>query len=100
MYEAFLRYDADKSGVLDLEEVQNLLVEFGLMPKSKADRDRVEMLFDALDADGGGELDFLELLGFIREIRLQAAAEKREELRAWFESYDRDKSGDLSMREI
>lgn len=99
-YQAFHTYDVDHGGMLDVDEIEQLLLQFGLMPKGRAEQDAVHDIIDEVDTDEIGELSFTQTLHLVKRLRRKANDDRREELRSYFDSYDRDGSGDLSMAEI
>merc|ERR1719359_2745287 len=52
------------------------------------------------DDDAEPEFDFPSYLHLISRLRAKVAADKRDELQEVFAQYDKDQSGDLSMREV
>ena len=56
IYEVFRKYDADGGGTLDMEELSVLLKEL----KVPMTEEELEKLFDELDEDGEGGIDFEE----------------------------------------
>lgn len=108
LYTAFCRYDSDGSGKLDIEETRGLLAQFGLLPRCKVEQEEMERLLlrsgveesKDVDDDDDPEFDFPAYLQLISRLRSKVAADKRDELQEVFAQYDKDHSGDLSMREV
>ena len=52
----FNRFDRDKNGKLDIQEVENVFRDLGEHPTP----DKMQIIFNELDADKSGEIDFEE----------------------------------------
>ena len=67
MRRAFKSYDQDGNGVLDRQEINNLLInhfkEQGIKKKPK--KEDIDEFFDKLDEDHSGEIDFEEFKEFM-----------------------------------
>eukprot|EP00746_Dinoflagellata_sp_MGD_P078489 gnl/MRDRNA2_/MRDRNA2_31382_c0_seq1.p1 gnl/MRDRNA2_/MRDRNA2_31382_c0~~gnl/MRDRNA2_/MRDRNA2_31382_c0_seq1.p1 ORF type:complete len:741 (+),score=193.92 gnl/MRDRNA2_/MRDRNA2_31382_c0_seq1:42-2264(+) len=100
LYQAFCRYDKDKSGLLDKEESMAALNDIGLLPKTRVEREEVEQLMRKMDADGDQELNFREFLVLMSQAKIMIREKRQQELRTLFESYDSDQSGELGAAEI
>lgn len=136
----FTKYDADNSGELDEDEVNHVLTDFGVMPKSRLERQAMVDLFwevkhpgKSAPADfaqrnsvlnGAGRpavvasmkleprkkevkpprealnFSFSEFLLLMKKVRKLQADSQMSDLKTEFNRYDRDKSGELDMREI
>lgn len=94
MRQVFLQLDANADGKLTKEEVLEGLSKSELPAKDLA---RLEELFDVADSDGNGLLDYTEFLAAMmgRQGRLSHQA-----CVAAFRSFDVDKSGTISVKEI
>jgi hypothetical protein len=57
---AFELFDADGSGEIDIDELNNMLMELAI----PMERQELENLFNEMDEDGGGSIDFNEFLGW------------------------------------
>merc|ERR1719161_3268517 len=55
----FDRYDRDQSGFLDRSELNNLIADCGLGPRSKAEREEMQALIDSSDADQNAQVTFM-----------------------------------------
>ena len=62
LQEAFDKYDKDKSGALDLDEVVKLANSLG----AKATKKELEDLFKSIDVDHDNKLSFSEFLAWYR----------------------------------
>merc|ERR1711937_421878 len=92
-------YDADHSGFLDRSELYFLIADCGLGPRSKAERDDIEALIAASDADHNAQVTFMEFLHLIRGIRRLSCARSQRNLQKLFKRYDKDGSGTMSFAE-
>lgn len=90
-----MRYDADSSGHLDLEEFTKLAEEanFG----SLGFEQKIRECFVKFDADKSGDIDIDELQAAFDDLQLDLT---RNELEALIEQYDVDRSGVLDEREF
>ena len=59
----FKQLDADKSGMIGVDEIEETLISLGLA-KSVED---VSNIVKDLDEDGNGELDFEEFIGLLKD---------------------------------
>ena len=85
IYEIFRKYDADGSDSIDKGEIRILLDELNV-PMTKEELDE---LFEELDEDGGGEIDFEEFYNwFAREADAQ-----RDKNSSWFDRFKGKKEG-------
>lgn len=62
LQEAFDKYDKDKSGFLDMDEVVKLASSLG----AKASKKELEDLFKSIDSDHDNKLSFNEFLAWYR----------------------------------
>lgn len=62
LQEAFDKYDKDKSGYLDMDEVVKLATSLG----AKASKKELEELFKSIDVDHDNKLAFNEFLAWYR----------------------------------
>jgi Ca2+-binding EF-hand superfamily protein len=103
LHDSFERQDHDGGGTLDETEVRGALLEYGLMPRKPELREKVEALIRASTLDekerrkGMTFHGFLDLLKSLRQVN---AEDSREDLRALFNSCDKDGSGELNMAEV
>lgn len=70
-YIAFHKFDVDKSGSIDLEELAGALRHMGL----RVPPEEVKTILDKYDDDGNGELSFAEFKVFAREAQLDPQVE-------------------------
>ena len=66
MRNAFMMFDSDNSGKIDLKEIK-LLLE-GDDFKDQILKESLEKIIDEVDIDGDGEIDFEEFLNMMRTI--------------------------------
>eukprot|EP00929_Paragymnodinium_shiwhaense_P050364 TRINITY_DN2534_c2_g1_i2.p1 TRINITY_DN2534_c2_g1~~TRINITY_DN2534_c2_g1_i2.p1 ORF type:complete len:1009 (-),score=206.22 TRINITY_DN2534_c2_g1_i2:56-3082(-) len=112
----FARYDADRSGSLDLKETFGLLADLGVQPRTPQEQESIAELLEECDADGSGQLEPEELLHMVQQIgeRWTHMQRKQENdigrslgfqprqlnaLRHAFEELDSDGSGLLDLSE-
>lgn len=100
LYDTFLRYDHDGNGFLDKEEIMILILECGLLPKTRFDRVEIDNLFKVSDASGDNLIDFKEFLTFVRRIRNHVQNQNQNGHRMMFDRYDKDNSGELDISEV
>lgn len=83
------RMDTDKSGALSLEEMLHGYVNerkfYTLMQESGIEKDDIQTMFNVLDANNSGEVDYLEFCNLLgrcpkRDPMMLAAMTKRDEL--------------------
>eukprot|EP00746_Dinoflagellata_sp_MGD_P008187 gnl/MRDRNA2_/MRDRNA2_116352_c0_seq1.p1 gnl/MRDRNA2_/MRDRNA2_116352_c0~~gnl/MRDRNA2_/MRDRNA2_116352_c0_seq1.p1 ORF type:complete len:931 (-),score=220.30 gnl/MRDRNA2_/MRDRNA2_116352_c0_seq1:176-2968(-) len=99
LWNSFQEWDADHSGVMDTEECCALMKEFGLIPRTLAERQDLENMVKKADTDGNG-LDFREFLDLISAIRRKCIEKNKEDWKKFFDKHDKDKSGQLSVAEV
>jgi len=95
----FDRYDRDQSGSLDRSELNLLIADCGLGPRSKAEREEMQALIDSSDGDHNALVTFEEFLHLIRGIRRLSSARCQEDLQELFRRFDKDGSGSMSLAE-
>jgi calcium-dependent protein kinase len=61
---AFEKFDLDKNGKINAEELRKILGGGSLVPLSK-----IEPIISQADTDGDGELDYMEILHYIKQAR-------------------------------
>jgi len=78
--ERFSRYDADRNGELSLAETSVLFSEIGLIPRCQQDQDEMKMIFDEVDHNGSGSLDFSEFQDLVQRVteKLRSSQRRRE----------------------
>lgn len=77
--EMFQCFDKDKSGEISRAELFPLIEALGKAPRTRTQRDQLGKIIDDIDADGSGEISFLEFLRLMRRFMDDAdaaAAEK------------------------
>lgn len=92
--EAFMNF-ADEEGNLDIPALGELLEALGedLTP------DDVEIMFNEVDEDGSGEVDFDEFIEMMRK-RLLTAQDAEIDIRSAFELLDKNGNGSIDKEEI
>mmetsp|Transcript_24367 Transcript_24367/g.67754 ORF Transcript_24367/g.67754 Transcript_24367/m.67754 type:complete len:775 (-) Transcript_24367:180-2504(-) len=88
---AFARYDTDRSGVLGRQEMTQVFADIGISG-SQAD-----VVLNALDGDGNGEIDYSEFLAGCLDMRREQVVQQ---LKMVFMIFDHDHSGYLSREEL
>merc|ERR1711904_464967 len=73
-------YDRDHSGFLDRSELDMLIADCGLGPRSKAEREEIQALIASSDEDHNGHVTFVEFLHLIHGIRRLSSERCQEEL--------------------
>jgi len=88
LLEAFLRYDADQSGQLDLKECRACLTDIGIQPSLPQEKRAVLGILQSLlgkpSQQASGGLDFYDLVKLIPRIKESIAETKRKDLEDWF----------------
>eukprot|EP00929_Paragymnodinium_shiwhaense_P119555 TRINITY_DN9145_c0_g1_i1.p1 TRINITY_DN9145_c0_g1~~TRINITY_DN9145_c0_g1_i1.p1 ORF type:complete len:1168 (-),score=419.89 TRINITY_DN9145_c0_g1_i1:218-3721(-) len=102
--EAFNRYDADGSGALDREEVQQVICDLGYTLLRKEIDAVLQEVEEAADEDGeeDGELDYDEFV-YLMQIFKQRdgfSSEELEELQEIFDKFDHDGGGEVETMEL
>eukprot|EP01050_Picozoa_sp_SAG11_P022597 SAG11_NODE_4311_length_1953_cov_1.192017_2_plen_212_part_00 len=91
----FSQIDSDGSGLLDREEVQELLLKMG----NPVEEEQLDTIMYEIDNDGSGQLDLNEFLswwkraGKKKRAALTAVNDKMNQIRDLFNEFDDDKSG-------
>ena len=62
--QAFNRADANSDGYVDRLELRSVLLDFGVFSAEEIDDAKVGLLFDEIDRDGSGLIDFEEFAWF------------------------------------
>merc|ERR1719326_2800108 len=75
----FNRYDRDRSGELDMQEVAKILHEMNLIPRTKEEQSEILAIFEEVDEDGSQTFDFKEFQVLIIRVkeRLEKIAHER-----------------------
>jgi Ca2+-binding EF-hand superfamily protein len=92
-------YDQDHSGFLDRKELNLLIADCGLGPRSKAEREEIQALIASSDTDHNAQVTFMEFLHLIRGIRSLSSARCQKDLQKLFKKFDKDGSGSMSFAE-
>jgi Ca2+-binding EF-hand superfamily protein len=92
-------YDRDHSGCLDHSELDLLIEDCGLGPRSKAEREEIQALIAFSDKDHNGRVTFVEFLHLIHGIRQLSSERCQKELQKLFKRFDKDRSGSMSFKE-
>jgi calcium-binding protein CML len=92
-------YDQDRSGFLDRKELNLLIADCGLGPRSKAEREEIQALIAASDTDSNAQVTFMEFLHLIHGIRRLSSARCYRNLQKLFLKFDKDGSGSMSLAE-
>jgi len=95
---AFRQYDADNSGSISREELQELLAAFGIEPLKHV----LEEILDECDSDGSGVLDLVEFKTVMQIIREREGFTKGEYdcFMELFARCDNDGSGEIASEEL
>jgi calcium-binding protein CML len=89
------KYDRNKNGKLDGKDVPLLLDKLGI------DRSKLTPFMQKFDANKDGTIEYEEFKAVVGDsVRKQVAADHEAKLRAAFDSFDKDKNGVLTLREI
>ncbi|KAI7731316.1 hypothetical protein M8C21_027140 [Ambrosia artemisiifolia] len=93
----FARFDLDKDGSLTHLEVAALLRSLGLKPSG----DQIHKLFNRMDSDGSGSVEFDELVNSLSsQMMTEDILMNQHQLLEIFKSFDRDGSGFITPAEL
>lgn len=92
--EAFMNF-ADDEENLDKEALGQLLAALG----EDLTDEELQQIFDNVDEDGSGEVDFDEFIAMMRD-RLLVSQDTEQDIRSAFNLLDRDQSGKIDKEEI
>eukprot|EP00746_Dinoflagellata_sp_MGD_P072476 gnl/MRDRNA2_/MRDRNA2_29412_c0_seq1.p1 gnl/MRDRNA2_/MRDRNA2_29412_c0~~gnl/MRDRNA2_/MRDRNA2_29412_c0_seq1.p1 ORF type:complete len:883 (-),score=171.57 gnl/MRDRNA2_/MRDRNA2_29412_c0_seq1:214-2862(-) len=92
-------YDRDHSGFLDRSELNLLIADCGLGPRSKAEREVIQALIASIDTDNNAQVTFMEFLHLIHGIRRLNQSRCQNDLQNLFRKFDKDGSGSMSLAE-
>jgi len=93
MWRVISKFDADRSGAIDMFEFQKGMLEFGL----QLTKEEVYMIMDTFDMDGNRRLNLAE---FMTAIRGNLNPRRMRVVESAFDEMDSDKSGNITMHEI
>ena len=89
----FEKYDKDKSGYLDRDEIVAVITEFkGKKPTQK----QIDNLLGAIDQNSDGKLSYQEFKKTLAEIRTS----KQREIAACFQTFDTNHNGTIDKEEL
>lgn len=102
LHETFERLDEDSSGTLSIDEVMHLLSDFGIViTNTMDDKQRLERdLLQFIGPEDAHAIRFPWFLLFMKSLRKIVLDEQIDGIRALFRQYDKDKSGELDMKEV
>lgn len=103
LYTCYQEMDDDDNGSLDTAEILNLLQLFGCLSRAMgADKkQRVEDIVNRqLAMSSTWSLRFADFVKVIKNLRQMQMEEKSDAILTLFNQYDKDRSGDLSIKEI
>jgi len=93
--EYFNEFDRNKNGKLDGKDVPLLLDKLGI------DRSKLTPFMQKFDANKDGGIEYEEFKAVVGDsVRAHVAAKNEAKLRAAFDTFDKDKNGVLTLREI
>ncbi|KAF4672960.1 hypothetical protein FOL47_011149 [Perkinsus chesapeaki] len=96
----FETFDADLSGTVDCQEMEEVMGAMGVVPGSEASRSACALL-KMVDKDGSGQLDEEEFkVLMVLALVKPDEAEEAEDLKAFFRKIDADQSGLVSLEEL
>lgn len=105
LYDSFSRGDFDGNAGMDKDELRPLLLEYGLYPRSFDGQTLIQIIFDELDSDKDGSLNFRQFLEILRAARQIFKLNQASDLQKMFEKFDDrfDRDGDetsIDMNEV
>merc|ERR1712224_1045979 len=83
----------------DRSELNLLIADCGLGPRSKAEREEIQTLIASSDTDHNAQVTFMEFLHLIRGIRRLSSARCQRDLQKLYKRFDKDGSGSMSLAE-
>ncbi|ESO01022.1 hypothetical protein HELRODRAFT_123894, partial [Helobdella robusta] len=90
----FSIFDMDKDGYITMDEVVEVLLSMGSRPSHEC----IEEVFEQVDLDGNGKIDFDEFLLLVR--RYEKPLPEEVEAREMFKIFDRNADGYISKTEL
>lgn len=101
LHEAFDALDEDRTGTLEGSHILDLLAEFGYISGNAENKSlTAKRIEEVLSQMGAKDMPFQHFLVLIHTLRETDMSERADDVQALFNSYDRDRSGALEMREI
>lgn len=91
---------AANKAYLSHKQIQVLLTECGLGPKSKKSREETQGVIESVDKFKTDRVRFIQFLEISTQLRTLYSDRRRNELQALFKEFDKDGSGDLSFGEV
>ncbi|EER10706.1 calcium binding protein, putative [Perkinsus marinus ATCC 50983] len=96
----FESFDADLSGTVDCQEMEEVMAAMGVVPGTEASKSACALL-KMVDKDGSGQLDEEEFkVLMVLALVKPSEEEEAEDLRAFFRQIDVDYSGSVSLSEL
>lgn len=94
--EAFNLFDKDKNGMIDCEELREVMQSLGQMPT----QEQLEDMIHEIDTDNDGVVDFDEFLQMMTKHRLEERSNYLQDLSDAFDVFDTNKDGVISHAEL
>lgn len=91
---SFTKLDVNNDGVIEIEEIKNGLNSLNL---DKQASNEVMELFQQMDADGSGKIDYTEFIAATLEKKVYQQEDKMFQA---FKHFDKDNSGKISSEEL
>ncbi|KAF4745923.1 hypothetical protein FOZ62_015621 [Perkinsus olseni] len=96
----FESFDADLSGTVDCQEMEEVMAAMGVVPGTEASKSACALL-KMVDKDGSGQLDEEEFkVLMVLALVKPSEEEEAEDLKAFFRKIDADHSGFVSLDEL
>jgi len=92
--EAFLLFDADRSGTISATELKTAMASLGFEGKNQA----IFQMMSDVDEDGSGMIDFDEFLDMMTA--KMSDKDTKEDIAKVFQLYDDDNTGKISLRNM
>jgi len=99
LWEIFNRYDTAQRSVVERGDLLDFVMDIGVAPIHD-DSARLAAVQGVLQTNGKDENSFPHMLHLVHEARRACKEATLDDLSAKFKTYDRDKSGELTMNEI
>ncbi|NEO84740.1 MAG: hypothetical protein F6J87_10870 [Spirulina sp. SIO3F2] len=94
--DAFIQYDKDESGEIDIAELGQVLLDLGEQPTEE----ELAAMIDAVDTNENGKLEFGEFLNLMAPEFFAHRGVEHQEFKAAFVKYDKDESGEINVTEL